>query len=346
MLTQLAGCASPAYYAQAVSGHLSLMTQREDVEKLLLDPQTGDELAARLERSQAIRAFAIESLGLPDSGSYRQYVATGRAAVSWNVIAAPEFSLTPKKWCFPVSGCVPYRAYFSDDAAGRFASKLEGRGYDVSISAVTAYSTLGWFDDPLLDTMFAYGDADLAGVMIHEMAHQEIYVPGDTAFNEAFASFVEMAGVERWLETNGQSGEWKRWQQRQQATVQFAGFLADFRARLERLYGLTLPEKQMRQRKAVIFADIRAAYSAWVDSKWNGQDYFAGWFDKELNNARLALFDSYHGGECAFRNLYRQAEENMHEFLVLATQKANLGKAERRTWLDQPCQVIAPEHKL
>jgi predicted aminopeptidase len=346
MLTQLAACASPAYYAQAVSGHYSLMAKREDVQKLMLDPQTNEELAARLERSQAIRTFAIDSLDLPDGGSYRQYVTTGRAAVSWNVIAAPKFSLTPKKWCFPVSGCVPYRAYFSNESARRFASRLTDRGYDVSVSAVTAYSTLGWFNDPLLDTMFAYGDADLAGVMIHEMAHQKIYVPGDTAFNESFASFVETIGVERWLESNGQSREWERWQKRRQATAQFADYLAGYRSRLESLYRQPIPEEQMRRRKAQIFADIRANYPVMVESIWNGHDYFAGWFRKDLNNARLVLFDSYHGGECAFRKLYDQAEQRMHEFMILAAQKADLSKSKRQAWLHQPCNVIAPEHKL
>lgn len=335
-----AGCAGPAYYVQATSGHMELMRQREDVAVLLERKDTDPDLAGKLQLSIGIKSFAVESLGLPDSESYSQVVLTGGEAVTWNVVAAPEFSLEPKKWCFLVAGCVPYRGYFELEAAERFADKLRGRGYDVSVSPATAYSTLGWFEDPLLDTMFRYGEAQLAGVIFHEMAHQQLYAKGDTPFNEAFASFVEETGVRLWLESRGETERLDSWRRMKKASRQFNELLAEYRQKLDHLYNSDRPALEMRAEKHKIFEQLPGSYRHMVATGWNGNDYYSGWFDSGLNNASLALINSYRGGTCAFENLYRSAGASMRRFFEMAEEKAELDPEKRKTWLGQDCTPL------
>ncbi|MEE4219122.1 MAG: aminopeptidase [Xanthomonadales bacterium] len=342
----LGACASPSYYAQAVSGHLELMRQRQDIDDLLQDQAVDPELAQRLQLTRDIRAFAFDSLGLPESESYTQYAETGRDAVSWNVVAAPEFSLEARTWCFLVAGCVPYRGYFEQESARRFAQKLERKSYDVAVSPASAYSTLGWFNDPLLDTMLGYSDARIAGLIFHELAHQTLYVKGDAAFNEAFAGLVEEAGVESWLASRGEPDQLASWKKSREVSRQFTEFLASHRERLRMLYGSGTPETDMRQRKQLAFERLRSDYQDLVARQWGGSDYFAGWFQRELNNAGLALVDTYRGGSCAFESLYRSAAGSMPVFLELAAAKARLGRNERAAWLGQECSEIASAGNL
>lgn len=342
----VSACASPAYYTQAVSGHYSLMNKREDIASLLRDNVTDTELAAKLELAESIREFGIRELELEDTGAYHQYVATGRDAVTWNVVAAPEFSLHAKRWCFLVSGCVPYRGYFIQADAGRFAKKLAAKGYDVAISPATAYSTLGWFDDPVLDTMFRQGDTGLAAVLFHEMAHHTLYVKGDAAFSEAFATFVEGVGVERWLHTRGEPDLFEQWRRKEAAALQFNDFLRKQRARLEALYSEYLEASVLRSKKQEFFNRLRQSYRQWVTEHWDGNDYYGAWVNGELNNAHLALLSTYQGGACAFAGLFLQAGKNMRRFMDLAKQRAALDKINRSAWLQQDCSAVAPEGDL
>ncbi|TIW65277.1 MAG: aminopeptidase, partial [Mesorhizobium sp.] len=187
VVSGLTGCISVSYYAQSVQGHLQIMTARRDVGKLIEDPSTPKALRARMVSASAIRQFATDELALPDNSSYRSYVDIGRDSVTYAVFAAPEFSLTPRTWCFPVFGCVPYRGYFSKKSATETAVELQGQGMDVFVTGITAYSTLGWSSDPLLSTMLSQDETYLAALVFHELAHQRVYVHGDSAFNEAFA---------------------------------------------------------------------------------------------------------------------------------------------------------------
>ncbi|WP_245272764.1 aminopeptidase [Mesorhizobium sp. LNHC221B00] len=196
MASGFAGCTSVSYYAQSVEGHVRIMAARKNVGRLIRDPSTPEALRARLTSASAIRRFATDELALPENGSYRSYVDIGRDDVTYAVFAAPQFSLTPITWCFPVFGCVPYRGYFSRKSAADSAVELQRQGLDVYVSGVTAYSTLGWFSDPLLSTMLRQDDTYLASLVFHELAHQKIYVDGDSAFNEAFAVSVETSGRE------------------------------------------------------------------------------------------------------------------------------------------------------
>ena len=336
-----AGCASPSWYSQAISGHYALMDKREDIQSILDDPATDAERVRELELALQIREFAVERLHLPDNDSYTQFVETGQDAVAWNVVAAPEFSLDARKWCFLVSGCLPYRGYFKREPAEKFATRLENDGYDTAISPAIAYSTLGWFDDPMMDTMFRYSDEQLAAFIFHELAHQQLYVKGDGAFSEGYASFVEETGVALWLESTGQAEKLPGWRKREKAGQQMDALLRATRGELAALYASDLPEKTMREQKSKVFDRLRDAYESMVEDQWNGHSYYASLIDAGPNNARLALVGTYRGGACAFRNLYRSANGEMHRFQRLAAEKAGLPAEQRSAWLDQPCEAIA-----
>lgn len=338
---QLAACAGPAYYAQAFEGHLELMRQREPVSKLLAEDGAGldPELRQKLELTREIRTFGVSQLGLPDNGSYTQFVHTGRDAVTWIVVAAPEFSLEPRRWCFLFAGCLPYRGYFEQADADRFADRLAADGLDVAVSPAAAYSTLGWFEDPLLDTMLRYGDERLAAVIFHELAHQKLYVRGDADFNESYASFIEETGVALWLVASGRAERLSDWQRERSAARDLDERVQRTRGALASVYASQAAPAAKRAQKEAAYAALREAWSGLVRERWGGADHFAGWFGGELNNARLALFDSYRGGICVFAALYRTAGEDMASFQALAADRAKLDDEARRAWLGQDCEA-------
>ena len=340
-LLGLAGCASPAYYTQAFAGHFELMRQREPIADLVTDPGTDPALAARLRTATTARRFAIDELGLPDSDSYTRFVATGREAVTWNVIAAPEFSLEPRTWCFPVAGCVPYRGYFDPRDAERFAASQRRRGYDVMVSPALAYSTLGWFEDPLVDTMLRYSDAQLAMTLFHEMAHARLYVRGDAAFNEAFAGFVGERGLERWLASRRADDSLAAWRRARDAGQDFQALLDSARDELEAVYASHAGADRKRTQKAAAFERLHERYRALVHERWNGSDYFADWFAGEPNNAYLALTRTYVGGRCAFAALFAEAQADFPRFYRLAEAQAARDPEARRAFLQRPCPAIA-----
>lgn len=342
----LTACAAPSYYSQAISGHRDLMRQRESIAEILKSGSASPAMVQQLQIAVEIRRFAVDRLLLPDNASYTQFVETGREAVTWNVVAAPEFSLTPRRWCFLVSGCVPYRGYFKLQEAQDFALNLAAKGFDTTVSPVIAYSTLGWFDDPLLDTMFQYSDEQLAAIIFHELAHQQLYVSGDSDFNESYASFVEAIGVKLWLESSGREKLLPGWLKMQDAGPQFNALLQGTRTELMTLYDSGLPEDELRIGKSMLFEKLRTEYKALVNDEWEGRSYFGTLFSRELNNASLALVNSYRGGSCAFSVLYREADQDMGRFQELAAARARLGKEPRQVWLNQPCEVIASDSDL
>ena len=223
---------------------------------------------------------------------------------------------------------------------------LAERGFDVAISPSLAYSTLGWFRDPLLDTMFRYSDEQLAAVIFHELAHQQLYVSGDTGFNESYATFIEETGVTLWLEDSGRAERLPEWRRRQRATEDFLALLDQARAELAAVYASTDTPPEKRRNKAAVFSTLRDRYLASSKHSREGRTGFARWFDESPNNAGLALFDSYRGGTCAFAALYEDAGRDLPRFQALAEDRAALGDAARRAWLQQPCEAIAPDPDL
>ncbi len=202
-LLVLSGCSNFGYYSQAIIGHLSIQVNLVPVADIIADSDTPPELKNQLEKVVEMRAYASEHLFLPSNASYSSYTDLKRPYVLWNVVAAPEFSLEPRQWCFPFAGCVQYRGYYAKEDAQVFAAELNKDGDDIYVGGVAAYSTLGWFADPMLNTILFRDDVSLAGLIFHELAHQQLYVKNDSAFNEGFAKTVELEGVRRWLLNHG-----------------------------------------------------------------------------------------------------------------------------------------------
>ena len=292
-VTLAGGCETLAYYRQAIGGHLDVMAAARPVDQWLSDASTAPELRERLKIAQGIRQFASQKLGLPDNGSYRSYADLGRRFVVWNVFAAPEFSVEPHKECFPLTGCVSYRGFFSEDDARKRAAELKSEGYDVYVGGVPAYSTLGWFNDPLLSTFIGYSDAQLARLIFHELAHQVVYKTNDTTFNESFAVTVEEEGVRRWLRADKRPAELEAFQAAQARRKHFADDVAETRSRLDGVYQEKLAPEEARKLKAQAWATLRARYPNIVPA--------------EPNNAFLASIALYNELVPEFETLLRES---------------------------------------
>ena len=291
-LALVVGCQSIAYYTQAILGHSKVMAKARPLDQWLADPATAPELKQRLETARRIREFASQHLKLPENNSYLAYAELNRSYVVWNVFAAPEFSVEPKKECFPFTGCVSYRGFYSEDEARRHAAKLREAGYDVHVGGVPAYSTLGYFDDPLLSTFIRYPDSQLARLVFHELAHQLVYAKGDTTFNESFAVTVEEEGVRRWLEAEGRSSELALFRAAQERKREFAARVSQARERLAAVYRMDLAREAMLEHKRGEWERLRAAYPA---------------LPAEPNNAFLASIAAYTDLVPAFERLLAES---------------------------------------
>ena len=326
----LNGCASFSYYGQLASGQLQLLRAREPVTEVIADPARDQKLRAHLAQSQKARTFASQHLHLPDNQSYRLYADIGRPFVVWNVFATPEFSLTPQNHCFPIAGCVAYRGYYSQSAARGEAALLRLQGMDVSVGGVEAYSTLGWFNDPIMSSMMGWGDERLATLIFHELAHQRLYVKDDTEFNESFATFVEQEGTRQWRAMRGLPPEDNA---RAQQREQFIQLVLDTRSRLERLYAQPLTVEEMRARKGAEFERLRIEYRQLRDSRWAGDKRYDAWVYAPMNNARLLPFGLYDQWVPAFAGLFRQVDGNWVRFYAAAEKLAALSVVERKAAL-------------
>ncbi len=328
------GCSSLAYYSQAVTGHLKLMNARVDVAKLLESSEVEPQLKAQLRLALRLRAFASERLGLPDNDSYKSFVKTGKKFITWNVVAAEEFSVIAKTWCFPFAGCVNYKGFFKQEGAQKLAAILRDDGFDTSINGATAYSTIGWFDDPLLDTMLRGHELRLAGLIFHELAHQKQYIKGDSDFNEAYASFVEQKGVIAWLsEQDGNEllAEYSRLQARRS---EFSQLLLTTREKLQLLYQTELSDSEKRKQKQHLFELLRLDYEVFK-SRWQEYTGYDDWFRKDLNNARIVATSTYRRLIPAFEALYKLSESKLDVFFKKTKELAKLKKAAREDFFAQ-----------
>jgi predicted aminopeptidase len=328
-----AGCSTFAYYGQAIDGHLEMMRRAEPIAPQIADPATPAELRARLARALEIREFASRELGLPDNGSYRTYADLGRPYVVWNVFAAPEFSVEPRQSCFPVAGCVAYRGYYRQAAADDYGDGLRKGGDDVYVYGVVAYSTLGWFDDPVLNTFVRYPDAELARLVFHELAHQVVYVKGDTMFNESFAVAVEEEGVRRWLDRHGTPAERDAYAAGRQRRADFVRLALRYRGELERLYREPLSDEAKRAGKRQRLAEMDTEYRALKAGRWGGFAGYDRWFDGGVNNAKLGSVATYEELVPAFRALLARENGDLPRFYAVVKQLAKLDKAEREAEL-------------
>jgi predicted aminopeptidase len=264
-----AGCESLTYYGQAIGGHLRLMAAARPIDSWLDDPSTPPELKSRLAVAQRIREYASRELRLPDNGSYLSYADLDRRFAVWNVFAVPRFAVDPKPECFPFTGCVAYRGFYSEQEARRHGEKLRAQGYDVYLGGVLAYSTLGWFDDPLLSTFIRYPDSQVARLVFHELAHQVVYAKNDTTFNESFAVVVEEEGVRRWLESEGRTAELAAFRDAQARKRDLAARVKETRERLKLVYASKLSTEQKLEQKRAEFDRLRLSFPQFVPSEPN-----------------------------------------------------------------------------
>jgi len=332
----LAACSDFGYYVQSARGHMEVMSLAQPIEDLIANSATSASVREELSEVLAIRQFAVDELALPDNGSYRHYADIGRPYVIWNVVAAYEFSLKPREWCFPVAGCVSYRGYFEESDAEEFADSLEKEGMDVTVFGVPAYSTLRWFDDPVLNTFLAAPTARTAALIFHELAHQVVYVPGDSSFNEAFAKTVEMEGVRRWLQATAPAEKWHEYLERQAQVRVFQQFLQATREDLKALYQRPMGFSEKRQAKLDFFEGAGDRYRQLKESG-ELDNRFDHWMARGLNNARLASVATYRDFVPAFQVILERSGNDLKRFYAEVERISNYPREERlavlRHWM-------------
>ncbi|NEZ02832.1 aminopeptidase [Wenzhouxiangella sp. XN201] len=324
----VSGCATIAWYGQAARGQIEVLAKREDIADKIADPATPEPLRHRLETVLEMRAFATRELGLPDSRSYTLYADLERDAPLWNVVAAPRFSVVPETWCYPLVGCLAYRGYFRLERAQSEARRLAEEGLDVAVFPATAYSTLGWFADPVLDSMLTLSDAHLAELIFHELSHELLYVSGDTAFNEAFATFVGREGVRRWLGERGDDEALDAWRAERELDAKLTNLLLDARQRLAEQFATLEQESALEQARVQAFERLKDELRALTERP--GGDRLQGWIDRPINNAHLALVATYESGIEAFEALFHERCDAQLACLYQHVERLSEADAEQR----------------
>lgn len=320
------GCSTLGYYARVTAGEIRVLHARKPIDKVLADPDTTPALRARLQLAQHARIFASDVLKLPRNRSFTTYADIHRSFVTWNVFATPTLSVQPIEHCFPFAGCVAYQGFFDHARAQALADELRAQGDDVWVGGVPEYSTLGHFADPLLSTMDDWSDDEMVGTIFHELAHQQVYVKGDTEFNESFATFVQHEGLREWHAANHLAPPDPAAAQRLR---QFTELVLDARARLKTLYADDVPDTAKLQRKQEIFGQLRTDYAHLRDTQWHRNREYDHWFDTPLNNAKLVPFGLYDRAVPAFATVFDKCNEDWTRFYA-AVRKIGEEPAEER----------------
>lgn len=325
------GCASVSYYAQTVSGQAELFFRQAPIDKLLENNAVDAATRRKLQLALELRRFSVEELGLPDNDSYTDYANLERRYAVWTVFATEEFSMQPEQFCFLIVGCLHYRGYFSEAAARREQQRLEAQGYDVFTGGVAAYSTLGWFDDPVLNTMLNWSDTYFARVMFHELAHQLLYVKDDTEFNESFADTVALIGVQRWIESRGDQRAQALFKSEIEREQQFIHLVMRYQELLQELYHSDSSEAVMRTQKQRLFNKMQADYQV-LKKSWD-EGVYDNWFKQGLNNARLASVSTYRKYTEDMLAIYAELGDNMPRFYEIMIMFGRCRAEQRQTLL-------------
>ncbi len=343
LLATISGCSSIGYYFDAVNGHLSVLAEQQAINDILQDTDTTAELKSKLTLAVQARDFASAEMKLPDNDSYRYYSDIKRSYVVWNVIATKPFSIKAKQWCFLVVGCVSYRGYFNKEDADNYAKSLKVAGYDVNVAGAKAYSTLGWLDDPLLNTMIEHNEARLVGLIIHELAHQQIYIDNDSSFNEAFASSVEFEGVKRWFNrqvsaSSAQSNtkSYQRYLVSRKRELEFKQLLKSTQQQLQNAFNSDAFKMSNKQTllKAAIFTELQQNYRS-LKKSWQGYAGYDVWMKRDLNNAHLALVATYSDKVPAFQAVLRSVNNNIKHYYQTIEEIGALSESERNRRLNE-----------
>jgi predicted aminopeptidase len=336
----LSGCSSVGYIVSSAYEHFSIMQRRQAIDEIVSDGSVPESLKERLREVQSIRVFAITDLGLPDNKSYTSYVDLQRHYVSWVVFVAPAFSMQRVEWCFWIAGCVPYRGYFSEARARDYARQWQSRNFDTFVAGVPAYSTLGWFDDPVLNTMLDRGTVATAELIFHELAHQKLYLKDDPSLNEAFAETVAMIGIEKWLIQQNQTERLAEYHKNLGRQRSMARLLQKHQQLLARDYSLTMGDWVARtsrksQLYARLYADIEQLQQGW--NKTRGHDSLGT--TAELNNAALLAFNTYHELIDLLLAKYNQCARDLQRFYQFMEKMQKMSLEQRRALLSFPaCQ--------
>lgn len=334
------GCAELRYYAHAASGQLDVVAASEPIDSVIVDPATPDQTRQQLQLLASAREFAISQLGLPDSETFRDYADLQRPWVLWNVFATGPLSLQPNKWCYPLIGCQSYRSFFDEGYASAMAQQLRDAGMDVHVAPSPAYSTRGWFADPVYSPMLRYDDPTLVGMLFHELAHERVYFASDSELNESFAMAVQYAGLQQWLTHIGKPQLYADYQREQQHDLEFARLVLGYRDQLQALYASDNSDTLKLAQKRRLFGQLQRDYRQ-LQAQWQGDTDYDSWFDKPLNNARLLPVATYHGFVGAFRQLLALHNNNWSEFFSEAERLAALPAEQRREALQQ--RLVAQE---
>lgn len=324
------GCQTVSFYGQAIKGQYQILAHQEPIQEKIASPDTPADLKAKLTEVIALREFAAKELRLPTNKHYLKYVDLHRPYAVWTVSAAPELSLEPKTWWFPIVGSVSYRGYFSEDAANKYAKKLKAKGLDVDVGGVTTYSTLGWFNDPLLNTFVQGPESELVDTIFHELTHQRLYIAGDTDFNEALATTVAEEGVYRWYKAQNKPEAWKKYQTERDQHQQFIKIVL---ARVEELRAVynnpSLSDEQKRVRKQEIISALRADHEK-LKIQWGGKSRYDEWFKSRINNAVLGSVATYYDLVPDFQAVLRAQGGDMEKFFETVKKISKLDKEQRR----------------
>ena len=343
VMVLLGGCAELQYYGHAVSGQLEVLDKRRPIPEVIADPTTEPAVRKRLEYIEQAHAFAISELQLPDSDSFRSYSDIGRPYVLWNVFATPELSLQTKQWCYPLLGCLGYRSYFRKAYAQEVARQLAEQGWDVHIANSPAYSTRGFFADPIYNPMLRYPELDIAAILFHELAHEKVYMQNDSQANESFAMAVQFEGVRRWLDANKQPERYASYVLTEKRDEEFVALLSQHRGELDQLYASNKSDSEKRQGKSKQLDTLREDYAR-LKKSWQDYAGYDHWFNKPLNNAVLAPVGTYHGDVTAFVQLLHDNNNDLGKFYIAAEQLASMEKAQRREKLNALLQRYKDAH--
>jgi predicted aminopeptidase len=329
----LTSCARVAYYSQSITGQWEIYAKRRHINEILMDEKTSHTLHEKLAPVPEIRQFASEQLKLPNNNSYLTYADLNREYVVWNVFATPQLSLEPVQWCFLIVGCLSYQGFFDKETAMRQANTLRAQDYDVFVGGVSAYSTLGWFDDPILNTMLNKDITYLVKVIFHELAHQKIYIKNDTEFNEAFAESIALAGINKWLTQYHSQDAIDKFTNKQNYENEFVSLVLETRDELEELYDSEMPDQKMQQNKIEILKLMRKKYNQ-MRSNWNDDTTYDSWFNTELNNAKIAAVATYRHLIPDFMHLLEKTGNDFEDFYKLINKLERCSIIKRRAILD------------
>ena len=331
----MAACQSLGYYAQSARGQFQLINQSKPIDNWLRKKNADEKLKQKLNWIKQVRKFASEELKLPKNKSYTQYADIDRNYVVWNIFAAPSLSLKPHRWCYPIVGCQAYRGYFSRQPAVDYANRLEKQGYDVSVGGVRAYSTLGWFNDPVINTFINYAENDLAGLIFHELSHQLVYIKGDTVFNESFATLVEIKGVERWLKQHGSQEELLSYRQGQNFENAVIGLILRHKQSLEQLYKSQLTDEVKLDQKNLIFSALKREYEKLKVANERQKSSWDSWFARDLNNANMIAIGAYYDKVDEFNQLFEKVGGDFGAYYREVKKIARLPKLKREDYFSK-----------